>query len=520
MRSLRFCFAVSLLAAPGPGAGAQELPPGPGLSLLETVRMTLERDPNLGLEQARLQSARGSLEIAASQFDSIVTSGLTEATTRTPLSPTSRQQTRTLESTLGLSRQLRTGLSIEPQIDLLRSEDVTAGSGAGNDGTVTFRLRQPLLRGRGRAATAAGELSAEREVEAVGLDVRHTIARRLLTVVSLYWQVAAAARNLEVLRASEESSRLLLENTRKLIAADQVPAAELVQLEANLAANESSRIVGERQLFAARQDLGREIGLDGGEIRALPLPADPFPAVAPEAVPSPDQAGPLVAEAVRRRADLRAARERQTAVDIQRRAAENALLPQLDLIVAPSYSGLAAGSSAESFFSPLFRNVPGASASFALSLSWPIENHRARGTLVQIDAALRQSALAVELIAKAIGADVPSSLDAVARDARLLAKAREAERLFERAVVNEEKKLRAGTSTLLDVISQRDRLTAARQGEVSAQLSLALSLLQLRFDTGTLIGEDGEAGQAGDMGSIQVSRLTTVPAVPEEEDRP
>src|SRR6185295_12103570 len=178
---------------------------------------------------------------------------------------------------------------------------------------------------------------------------------------------------------------------------------------------------------------------------------------------------------VRRRADLRAARERQTAADVLRKAAENALLPQLDLIVAPSYSGLAAGSSAESFFSPLFRNVPGASTSFALSLSWPIANHRARGELVQIDAARRQSALAVELIAKAIGADVPSSLDAVGRDARRLAKAREAERLFERAVVNEEKKLRAGTSTLLDVISQRDRLTAARQSEVSASLALALA---------------------------------------------
>jgi outer membrane protein len=79
--------------------------------------------------------------------------------------------------------------------------------------------------------------------------------------------------------------------------------------------------------------------------------------------------------------------------------------------------------------------------------------------------------------------------------------------------VNEEKKLRAGTSTLLDLISQRDRLTAARQSEVSAQLALALALLQLRFDTGTLIGEEGEAG------SIQVSRLITLPSV-QEEGRP
>ncbi|HYX24683.1 MAG TPA: TolC family protein, partial [Thermoanaerobaculia bacterium] len=129
---------------------------------------------------------------------------------------------------------------------------------------------------------------------------------------------------------------------------------------------------------------------------------------------------------------------------------------------------------------------------------------------LQIDASLRQNALAVDLIAKAIGANVPADLDAVGRDARQLDKAREAERLFERAVVNEEKKLRAGTSTLLDVINQRDRLTAAQQTVVSAQLALAISLLQLRFDTGTLIGEEGETG------TVQVSRLTTLPQVQEE----
>ncbi|HEX3553756.1 MAG TPA: TolC family protein [Thermoanaerobaculia bacterium] len=517
MRSSRFHLAVLLLATCGAfavAAAAQEPPSGPGLSLLETVHSTLERDPNLAVQKARLESAQGSLAIASSQFDPVFTSGLTEVDDRTPLTPSSSQQTRTLQTTVGLAQQFRTGLSIEPQVGIVRSEDVTAGSGAANAGTVTFLVRQPLLRGRGRTATAAGELSAQRELAAAGLDVRHLTAQRLVTVVSQYWTLEATARNLDVLRASEASSRSLLENTRKLIAADQVPAAELVQLEANLAAQESARIGGERQLFAARQDLGREIGLDGAEIARLPLPADPFPAVPPEAVPPVTAgAGPYVAAALRQRADLRAARERQAETEILRRAAENALLPQLDLLFSPGYSGLVTGADPASFFSPLYRNVPGASASVALSLAWPIFNRRARGELLQIDASLRQNALAVDLIAKAIGANVPAALDAVGRDARQLEKAREAERLFERAVVNEEKKLRAGTSTLLDVINQRDRLTAARQTEVSAQLALAISLLQLRFQTGTLIGEDGAAGE---VGTVQVSRLTTLPSVQEE----
>jgi outer membrane protein TolC len=89
-------------------------------------------------------------------------------------------------------------------------------------------------------------------------------------------------------------------------------------------------------------------------------------------------------------------------------------------------------------------------------------------------------------------------LDAVTRGAQQLERATEAVRLFERAVENEEKKLRAGTSTLIDVISQRDRLTSARQSRVSAHLALAVAVARLRFETGTLDTSD-------------VRDLTTIP---------
>ncbi|HSN86019.1 MAG TPA: TolC family protein, partial [Thermoanaerobaculia bacterium] len=101
----------------------------------------------------------------------------------------------------------------------------------------------------------------------------------------------------------------------------------------------------------------------------------------------------------------------------------------------------------------------------------------------------------------------PSALDAVARSAQQLERAVVAVRLFERAVENEEKKLKAGTSTLLDAISQRDRLTAARQAQVSAHLNLALALVRLRFETGTLLPDGADPGQIG------LADLTSVPPV-------
>lgn len=494
---------LGLMASQG-GLRAQEPPAPPGLSLTEAVELALGHDPNLRLEEARLRSARGILLGTRGAFDPVVSSGLSETGTNDPLTEqSSRQQTLTGTS-FGVAKRFRTGLSLEPGLDLLRTDQ--SGPGAVNVGTFSLTVRQPLLRGRGRTALAAPELSAERQVVAGELDLRQVTAERVVTVATQYWLTRAAALNLGILRETEDRARELLETTRKLIDADVTPAAELVQVEANLFAKEAARIGGERDLFEARQSLGREIGLDRSAIAALPLPSDGFPIVPAAAAPGAAEQDRFVTAALGRRADLLAARERRSAAEILRRAGDNALKPQLDVIVTPSYTGLVEGNDAGSFFSPLYRNVPGASAELGINLTWPTANSLARGQLAQLEAAREQSVLLEDLVARQVAADVPVALDAVARHAQQLERASEAVRLFERAVINEEKKLRAGTSTLIDLITQRDRLTSARQAEVSAQLSLAVALLQLRFETGTLVS---------DTGDVDPGRLTTVPTVQE-----
>jgi outer membrane protein len=467
--------------------------------------MTLERDPNLGIVQAQLESSRGALLVATGRFDPILTDQLLETDTKVPLGSGQSADRRTVENDLGVTKLFRSGLSIGPTVSLVRSADSSVGPATGNAGVLTFALRQPLLRGRGRAATAAVELAAGREVAASALDLLQATAQRIQVVVAQYWSLAAAQANLDILGASEASSRTLLATTRRLIEADITPAAEIVQLEANLAAKEASRIGGELALFQARQELGRQIGLDAPEIGVLPPAADPFPTLGPGALPPATDASRLIATALAHRADLQAARTRLESADIQVRAADNALKPQLDLVFAPSYNGFAAGAGVPSFFYPLYRNVPGASFSLGLDLAWPTANRIARGGLEQVLAVRRQDALAVDLLVKTIGANVPSALQAVLRDAAQLERATLAVRLFERAVDNEEKKLRAGTSTLIDVITQRDRLTAARQGEVQSRLALAQALLDLRFETGTLVAT------AGDADRLRYADLTTVP---------
>jgi outer membrane protein TolC len=463
----------------------------------------LDEDRNLAIEETRLRSSRGFLLSSRGPFDPVVSTSLEDSEVDDPLSESASRRFGVTTNSLGVRKRFRSGFSIEPGFQLSRTEDA-AVPGAVNVGTLSFTLRQPLLRGRGREAVAASELSAERQVTASELDLRQVTSERALAVVSQYWQTRAALLNLEILEESEARARELLETTRKLIEADVTPAADLVQVEADVVAKETSRIGGERALFEARQALGREIGLEPERIAALPLPSDPFPVLPAAAAPAVAEGSRWVARALERRADFQAARERRNAAEILRTAAENSLKPQLDLIFTPSYSGLVEGEGAGSFFSPLYRNVPGASSSLTLALSWPTQNSLARGERDQVEAAREQGALVEELLSRQIGADVPIALDAVARNAQQLERATEAVRLFERAVENEAKKLRAGTSTLIDVISQRDRLTSARQSQVSAQVALAVAVARLRFETGTLL-------PAGDAVAFDREQLTSMP---------
>lgn len=517
MKAKRQLYLLLLGLCAVSAAGADQLSPTPpdGLDLGEAIRLTLENDPNIALTEARLTGARGALLGAAGQFDPVLTSRVDQVASNTPLSEDDSQERRRLESSLGVTQQFRSGLSVTPSLGISRVAAPGAGENAPNVGTLAFTFRQPLLQGRGRPVVAAGEISAEREVAASALDVEQTTAERVLAVVFQYWTARARVLDLEILAASEASSRELLETTRRLVEADQTPAAELVQLEANLAAKESSRIGGERALFTARQDLGREIGLEPARIAALPFPADPFPEVRPAEVPPPAEAGRFIEAALRRRADLRAARERQSGAEILLRAADDALKPRLDLLFVPTWTGLVQGGEAGDYFSSLGRNVPGAGASLGFSLSWPTRNRTARGARVETEAFRRQTELLIDLLSRTVGADVPSALDAVRSSALQVEKAAEAVRLFERAVVNEEKKLRAGTSTLIDLISQRDRLTSARQTEVAARLTLAQALARLRFETGTLLVAADGGAPAGGTGALRPELLTRVPTLEE-----
>lgn len=502
---------LGLLGAAGSGSIALAQPPVPApptptasLGLLDALELALARDPNIALVETNLRSARANLEISRAEFDPQLGSDLVAGRDQG-----ADPHVASLDADVSADLRLRSGLAIGADAGLSRV--AKAGGDTSNTGNLSVALRQPLARGRGREVTTTGERVAEQELLATRDDVEQQVAARLRTVANLYWNFLSAAENLEILRDTEARSRRFLDNTRRLVESDLAPAADLVQLEANLLSRSLSRRAGERSLIEARQELGREIGLDAAAILALPLPGDAYPPLDPDAAPGIEDAAAFIELARAHRADLRADFLRVEEQRLRVRFFENALKPQLDLVLTPSYVNTVDGGSAGDFFAPFSRDIPGLAATLGLSWRFSPPNRAARGDLENQRAALERSELQVRLTELQIGADLPAALDDVSFRAEQLAKSREALALFERALDNEEKKLRAGSSTLIDVLNQQDQLIFARQQVNESRLGLALAILRLRFETGTLI-DVPEA--AGELSRVSLTSFLTLPQLP------
>ena len=103
LRSRAVCaLLLGAVEIAGAVSGAQQAP-GPGLGLLEAVRLTLVRDPNIAINQSLVDSSRGALKIASGQFDPVVTSGTSRSSANAPVSEAAGQLTTLLDDTLGVS---------------------------------------------------------------------------------------------------------------------------------------------------------------------------------------------------------------------------------------------------------------------------------------------------------------------------------------------------------------------------------------------------------------------------------
>lgn len=487
--------------------------------VLDAVRLALARNPGVQFQRKQVELSQGLAEQAAAGFDTRLQAGLArsrearllgagEAARATPGTPDPILAD-TLTGSLGLSRTLRNGVSVTPAVSVAASADSASralfADPQANRGTLSFSITVPLLRNPGRDSLGAGERAARIEVEASRRDLHHSVAQATLNVASAYWNLLGAVRAAAIAAEAEQAAEQLTGEIRKLIAAGEVPAADLNVVLASLADKRVARSAADQAVHDARNVLARAIGLERAEALVLPPPDEPFPG---PAAPAPEALAAWLADGLAARADLAAAALRNQAGRVLLEGSGRSLRPQLDVTVGLRWQGLAEGAGLGDVLNAPLRRSYGPVLSAALVYEFPVENSAARGLLTQRAASLDQGLIRERELRQSIGTNIDGLAAALARSAAQVSAAAEAVALYRTTLANEQTKRRLGSATLIDVISVGDRLLAARLNENAQRLAWTLAVARLRFETGRLV----VAREAGDDAyDIPHAALTTLP---------
>jgi outer membrane protein len=482
-------------------AWAQAQPPVMGIALVDAVQTTLDRHPLLHFQEKQVDISKALKQQATGQFDTILGASANQNRVNTPLDSVTRLQAAeqgvftdnqagnlTSWSFTG-QKLLRSGISIGPSVNLDRDTDNLLMRLGENRSQVAFTVTLPLLRNRGRDVVAAREISADHEVNASFFDLSQTAAELIQDTATAYWNFVGASRALEVAVGAEKRAREVVEAVRTLIDADRLARSEILDWAANLVDRTSSRIAAEQRMLESKQALALAMGISYEQLN-MPLAAtDVFPDGETQLTPStsPEAIKYYIEQALTRRGDYLASKERQLSAQVLVGAARNQLLPQLDVRFGTGYSGLKEGTRPDRFFNSVWTRVKGVDVVAGITYSFPVENNVAIGQLAQASASHQQTELRSSQGARLIASSVIVAVNALENSVSRLKSAHGAVVSFRDALEGQREKLSLGVGSPIDVLTIEDRLTGALLTEVTAQLNFALALTQFRFATGTFI---------------------------------
>lgn len=503
--------------AAGQEAPAPSLPAG--LGLLDVVRTTIARNPNVSIQKQQVESSQGALQQASGKFDETLGLSLNRQTADSPLNsslspyyipPFNKQDT--TGYTMSLTRQLRSGITLLPSLSMTRVEAtspyafLSQGVGTENQGVVSFSVLVPLLKGLGEDVAAAGESSAKNTYEAERLYLNYTVAQNVFNAVQSYWSYVTAVKRLAIFVESEQRAQVLLASTRKLIEHDQRPAASISLVEANLSSKRASRIAAEQALSDARKDLGLNMGLGAAEIARLAMPSgNEISEAGALMIPGPDKDQYFIDMSLERRTDLKSLLSRQEAAKIGKVAAQKNMLPQLDLNLQAGYNSLSEKNAFGDYLTAYGNNASGLNTTAVLQYTWPIRNNDARGYYAQQKANYEKAAINVARTSDTIGAGVANALSSLRKMSLQLTESKASVLSYRKAVDNELKRFTLGQSTLNDVITNENYLVSARLDEATSFQNVAGAIISLRFQTGTIISPGTETF------TVSLKELTSVP---------
>lgn len=464
---------------------------------------------DVGISEANVLAAQGA-------YDLIFTAGLSGSTAKTPQRGsqfTIATGNSSLSANAGLSRRFATGGTLSLRMDVSRTAQDQAANflnaNAGSTTLSTYRisptlnLTHPLLRGAGlkvgRAEINKAKIAVS-QAEAAQIITAQNLVRDL---VSAYWDVLAAHRDLENKRNSVELAGKQLERTRALVAAGRLSPVDAKAVEQALAARESEMLTAENTLLDRSITLRTQMGQRFSGDMSLGVLPSTDPVVTPRSVNISDEIDRAIAQNPQvRQIELSIASGRMDEM-----VAANNRLPQLDFSgtfqpVGRSTDRTSNGSTGDpgsegnwgeafkNFFNDPVRGnglLADWSLTGTLSLTWDIRNRTAKGRHEASKLQIKKAEVQLEEAKQTVAAGVIRAANGLRTAGKVMDVSEISVELARENLAAEQARFDVGRSTNYDVLLRLDELDKAQAAALAAQIAYLKAIAQLQALSGEIL---------------------------------
>ncbi len=379
-------------------------------------------------------------------------------------------------------------------------------------------IQQNLLAGFGFGPNLRYLRIAKNNRKISDIAFQDQVVATVTQIENIYWDLVNAYRQAQVNEQSLAFAQRSLDNARKQLELDSVPAMDVMRAEAEVSRRD-------QDLTVARTNLQlQELLIKNALTRTLDDPLLESVAVIPTDRLDASQLTPiepvqeLIERALHARPELAESDIDLVNRQISRKAARNALLPSLSLVGSYGGSGLAGP------LNPIYNvpgvpnvsNVPtdfsgavgnafnGSSPDYfiGVNLNIPIRNRVAKADQYRSELEYRQAQLRREQLRKQIRIEVRNAQYALEQSAARLQAARKARDLAQRTfeIMQKEQELGAG-STFQTLTAQRD-LALAELDLVTAVTVYEKANVELDRATGSTLEHNGIAIEDAIHGAV------------------
>jgi len=491
------------------------------LSLAQCIDLALQNNTDLKIQRLGPVAAANQVRTTRAIFDPMLFASASRDRTNTvnpvrtnaevfgPTSTIIFQQN--LNTDIGLRKTLLSGgqLSLSWQNTRLKTDPSIAAELVPQYVTrLGLSLNQPLLRDFGWRYSLLFVKVAQNLQKESYFQYEAAIATVIATVERAYWSFVLAIEDVRVQEDGLALSKELLRQNESKFKVGTLPQTALLEAKSEVARREADLIRARNQRNNARDALRAIINYPKPEAGPLAMvePSDK-PVVTPYQIDLESS----LRTGLEQRPELIAARLEIRGKGLQRKAAENQLLPRLNIVGSIGANGLSGSPSGPAFEFPLGAGEtveiapnPFAQGGYGRALELlhdgrfysysigavveiPLSNAKAKADYTAANLGLEQSRLALQKLEEGVTLEIKQAVSNLETDLRSIDATRLARELAEENLRNQQARYDVGLVTTKDLLDFQDKLTQARAAEVQALTTYNSDLAEMRRVEGSLL---------------------------------